>query len=108
MKIFEIDKLVASLQGYIETKIELLKLDAKDELSLMVSRLLVFGLLIFFGCMSILFFSFSMAYYLNELLESSLMGFLIIGLFFLLFLVSLYFLKDRILKKVSKSIDLDE
>ena len=33
MKIFDLDKLIDSLTGYLETKVELIKHDAKEELS---------------------------------------------------------------------------
>ena len=104
MKFFEIDKLVASLQGYIETKIELVKLDAKDGLQLLVARIFVIAILVFAALMTLLFLSLGLSQFFNQVLKSTIYGYMIIGAVYLMVFIVLIGNKDRIIQKVSESI----
>lgn len=108
MKFFEIDKLVASLQGYIETKIELVKLDAKDELQLLVARIFVIAILVFAALMTLLFLSLGLSQFFNQVLKSTIYGYMIMGAVYLMVFIVLIGNKDRILQKVSESIKKDD
>ena len=99
MKIFEIDKLVASIQGYVETKVELVKLDAKEELSSWVAKLTVLFFLVLSTIMALMFFSFGLAVFLNFLLQSSVWGYLIVGFLYSLILALVFSRRDKILSR---------
>ena len=46
-KFFKVDSLISNLTGYVETRIELLKVEAKEELSKGLSQVIIFLLLAF-------------------------------------------------------------
>ena len=104
LKIFDIDRLLASLQGYIETKVELVKLDAKEELQSVIAKLLVLGILVILGLLTVLFLSFGIAYFLNDLLDSNIWGFAIVGVLYLLGSILVFTNRDRILGRIDESI----
>lgn len=104
LKIFDLDRLIASLQGYIETKVELVKLDAKEELQSVITKFLVLSLLVILVLLTVVFFSIGLAYFLNDLLGSNIWGFAIVGLLYLLSSILVFSNKDRILKKIDESI----
>ncbi len=108
MKIFEIDKLVASLQGYIETKVELVKLDAKDELQTLIAKLFVIAIL---GCgilLSVFFLSMALVSLLSELFDNAALAYLSVGVLYVLVSAIIYSSKDRVLKSITKSIKENE
>lgn len=104
MKIFEIDKLIASVQGYVETKMELVKLDAKEEFQSVAAKFFVLSLMVITGLMTLLFLSIALSFFLNSLLESNSWGFLIVGALYLIITILVFSNKERILEKVGESI----
>ena len=108
MKIFDIDKLVASLQGYIETKIELLKLDAKDEFQALLSKLF---LIVILGCsafLSIIFLSMALASLLSSLYGNAALAYLTVGALYIIIAVVIYAYRYRVLASINKSIEENE
>ncbi len=96
MKLFDLDKLLNTLTGYIETKIELLKLDAKDELENLISKLLVSSIIVVCALIAISLLSFGLSQVLNGYLKSSYLGFLIVGVFYLLIAIVVLSKKDNL------------
>lgn len=86
-KMFKIDGLLDNAKGYIDAKIQMIKLEAQEKISKIVSTLLVIILVLFMSMMVLLFFTLALANYLNSLFDSSYIGFVILGLFFLLMVV---------------------
>lgn len=84
MKLFNIDKLVENLTGYIETKIELVQLDVKEELIQIVAKALAYSIISLFGILALVFISLGLGALLNDYLQSSYQGYLILGLFYLI------------------------
>ena len=87
--------LIEDLTGYIEDKAELYKLEFKEELSYILSKLLVLMLLSFVFLVFFVFATITLGSYLNQLLGSTYYGHLIITLFYLLIFVLIYIFKDR-------------
>lgn len=83
MKLFDLEKLIDTLTGFLETKIELIKLDAKEEISGLIAKALVFVLLSIFALLAILFLSISLSVVLNSYLESGYLGFVVVGIIYL-------------------------
>ncbi|RNI26926.1 phage holin family protein [Rufibacter latericius] len=83
------DSIIANLMGYIDTRIDLVKLDLQTKLkSIFVST--VHGVLLgLVGLMVLLFLNIFLALLLNDLLDSRFWGFGIITLFYLILLVIL-------------------
>ena len=104
MKLFDLEKLVNTLTGYLETRIELLKIDVKEGLSIAITKLIVVCLLSLFGFF-ILFFAFlGVAALLNEVLDSAYWGYFISATFFGLALVVVLMLREKIADKIRQEV----
>ena len=82
--LFHIDRLIDHLIGFVETRFEILKLEAKEESVKVIARLLTMAVIVLFGTLFFIFFSFALAIYLNQVTGSPYMGFVILAAFFLL------------------------
>lgn len=102
MKLFDLDKLLETLTGYIETKIELLKLDAKEELSVAMARLATLLVIAASALLAVFFLSFGMAYLLNQYLDSSYLGFVFVGGLYLILAALVYSRKEAIKSKLKR------
>ncbi|WP_181304876.1 phage holin family protein [Rufibacter sp. XAAS-G3-1] len=83
------DSIIANLMGYIDTRIDLVKLDLQTKLkSIFVST--IHGVLLgVVGLLMLLFLNIFLAMWLNDLLDSRFWGFGIVTLFYLILLVIL-------------------
>lgn len=63
---------------YVEVKSEILKAHAKDQLVQIITRLLVLFILAALVLFVLLLGSFALSFYLNEVLESSYLGFILV------------------------------
>ncbi|MFY0594158.1 phage holin family protein [Roseivirga sp.] len=100
MKILDLDKLVSNLTGYIETKIELVQIDVKEELTEKITKLVTFAIIALFVLLSVLFLSFAISALLNDYLGYPFLGYLIVGAFYLLLGVVFFLLKGKVLDNV--------
>ncbi len=101
LNFLKLDGLIEHLAGYFETRVELLKVEAKEEGVRLGSKLLL-GLLIAFTVVFFLLLgSFATAYAIGEKLGTSI-GFVIVGGFYLLITVLLVVFKDAITTKFEK------
>ena len=81
MSFFENNRLVELVKGYIETKIELIKLDFKETIEGLFNRIFSFLLIAGLLIIGILLVLFGISEILNKILESDYLGYLITGLF---------------------------
>ena len=102
LKLFDLDKLLDTLTGYIETKIELLKLDAKEELSAAMIKLAVLLLVAACILLAIAFLSFGIASLLNQYLDSSYLGFVGVGGLYLILAALVYSQKEAITSRLKR------
>jgi uncharacterized membrane protein YqjE len=82
--LFHIDRLIDHLIGFVETRFEIFKLEAKEESVRVIARLITMAVIVLFGTLFFIFFSFALAIFLNQVTGSPYMGFAIIAAFFLL------------------------
>ncbi|MDB4447778.1 phage holin family protein [Roseivirga sp.] len=104
MGLFDFDKLVETLTGYLETKIELLKLDAKEELSGFIAKSLIFLFVLVFAFLTLLLFSLGLSSVLNSYLGSSYLGFLIVGVIYLTLALLVYSQRSTLVNKVKREV----
>lgn len=104
MKLFDLDKLINTLTGYIETRIELLKIDVREGLSFVITKLVFVGILSLFGFFIVLFLFLGLAAILNKELESHFWGYLIVAAFFGLVLFIALLLKGKIADRIREEI----
>ena len=82
LKFLRLDGIIKNVTGYVETRIALVKIEIREEVAVILSRGLMIMFMIMIGFMFLLFLSLGLAQYLNTLLESSFVGYMIIALFF--------------------------
>jgi uncharacterized membrane protein YqjE len=77
--LFNINKLTSNISDYIDTRVELIKLDTQEQIVKAV--IIMFELLIVFVIVTItmVFLNLTLAYYLNSVLQSSYTGFMIVA-----------------------------
>jgi hypothetical protein len=84
LQLFKTGTIVDTVQGLFQSKIENLKMDFYKKLSDVLASIVLIIIISFVGLMMMLFLGFGLSFYLNILLDSSYLGFLIVGgLFFI-------------------------
>ena len=89
----KVGEIVQTVKGLVETKVDLMKLELQEEFLGVIARLI---LLVMIGSMlllALLFFSLALAFYLSSVTGHPFMGFLIVGLIFLLVLFGLFYVR---------------
>lgn len=90
-----IGEIIQTIKGIVETKVEMVKLEIQDQISGILSRLVILVLMGVSLVLVLLFMSLSLAFYLSQYFESPHMGFLMVGVLYLLILVILYLIRDN-------------
>lgn len=88
LNFLKLDSIFEDLTAIVETKVELLKIELKEEVAKAVTKLiggLFFGIMVFF---IIIFLSITIATFINHWLSSTYIGFAIVTLFYLLLLIA--------------------
>lgn len=83
-KLLKIDKLFQNLTGYIETQIELIKLDLKEQAEGSMFRLIQMVLILMLMFVFLIFLSIAIAISINILTESKIFGYLFMALLYLI------------------------
>jgi uncharacterized membrane protein YqjE len=87
-----LDSIVENLSGFVEKKIEIYKIEFKEEAARAGAKLVVMFVLALALFMAVFFFTVGLAAILNNVLESTYLGFLIMAGFYLLIVVVFIFL----------------
>ncbi|HEY9116815.1 MAG TPA: phage holin family protein [Roseivirga sp.] len=104
MKIFDFNKLTETVSAYIETRIELLKLDIKEEMSKAIAKSMTWGVILICGLTALLFLSLGLALLFNELLNSGYYGYWIVAGIYLIVAAVIYISRDSLERKFSKEV----
>lgn len=92
LKFLKIENLVQSISGYVETKVELFKIEIREEVAKVTSTALMVALVILFALLALFFLSFGLAGFLNSRYESTHVGhWIVAGIYSLLGLILLIF-----------------
>ena len=103
LKFFKIDGFVENLGNYLETRVELFKIELKEEVSKSASRLSILLLLALLFLICISFLSVALAFWIATA-TSNIIGFATVGGLYLMLSVTLLIFKDRISYSVEKII----
>ena len=98
-KFFKVDSIIENLTGYVETRVELLKVEAKEEVAKGVSNLVVYALLAFVFALVLVFISVAIALKIGESL-GSFAGFGIVGAIYLVAGVVLAFYRQTLISNI--------
>lgn len=94
-KFLRLDNLINSLTGYVETRVELLKIEVREEVVKVVSYGLTIGMGILLVVLMLVFFSIGLANYLSAQYGTTFTGYWIVsGSYAFFFLVVLLFRKN--------------
>lgn len=94
-KFFKVDSLISNLTGYVETKIELVKVEAKEELSKGLSKALFAFMVAFVFAVVLIFLSAGVALLLSEY-WGPIAGFGVVAGFYLIVGVALIVMRNKI------------
>lgn len=92
--IFNIDRMIDHLAGFLETRLEILKLDFKEESVRVIAKLITMAVIALFGTLFFIFFSVALGIYLNQVLGSAYLGFVILAVCFLLLFILVLIVKE--------------
>ncbi len=101
LDIFRIKSIVNALIGFIETKVELYKIQFKEEIAKALSILALVIIFSMVGMLFVLFLSHFISRLLNDLFESQYLGFLIVTGFYLVGIIVVYLLRARIADSIT-------
>jgi hypothetical protein len=103
--ISDLNKLYEAGKKYLEVRIELLKLDARDQLShyfVKFSFLVGGGLLVL---SVLLFLALGLAFYINEVFQSNYLGFFIVaGIFFFVMVLIISLRNNKAIQRIFQTI----
>jgi hypothetical protein len=103
MKFFKLDGLASNFTGYLEARVELLKLEIKEDIAKGLSKVILFILVAFVFTLFVFFVSMAVAYKLGEFV-GPFGGFAIIAGVYLLVGLVLYLKRDAISKTIEKQV----
>jgi uncharacterized membrane protein YqjE len=100
-KFLKLDHLVSNLTGYVETKLELLKLELKENLASGIGTAITYLILSFVFAMVLLFISLGVAIVLDDTL-GRFVGFAIVAGFYLIIGLILFANREALNKKFTR------
>lgn len=103
IKFFKLDSMASNLTGYVEARMELLKIEIKEDVARGVSKVVVFVVLAFAFMLFIFFISVGLAYWIGESLGAP-AGFAIVSAVYLLIAIILFVKRDDISHKIEKQV----
>jgi protein-S-isoprenylcysteine O-methyltransferase Ste14 len=103
LKFFKLDGLVNNLTGYIETRIELMKYEVKEDMAKALAKVSILLLLAVFFVFFLLFASAAVAHKIGESL-GSFAGYGIVASFYFILLLLIIILRDPISKGLEKKL----
>ncbi len=88
LKFFHLDNLVQNLTGYVEDRIELMKIEIREDVAKAMARTLLIVVLFLLGFLFLVFLSVGLAHFLNSFFDASYAGYwLVAGIYGLIFLI---------------------
>lgn len=103
IKFLKLENLVGNLTGYVETRIELMKYEVKDDISRVAARAGLYLVIAAMATFFILFFSIAVAMVLSEKL-GSFWGFSIVSFFYIAIAIALVLMRDPITQRLEKTV----
>jgi uncharacterized membrane protein YqjE len=95
VKMLRLDNLLENLSGYLEARMELFKVEIREDLARTLSRAIVYIGIGFCGFMLLVFFSIGFALFLHRYFEDEYVGYMIVaGLYAIVFFLFFIFRKD--------------
>lgn len=103
LKFLKLEGLINNLTGYLETRVELLKIEVKEEVAKLLSKTVIGLLLAFVLFFFLILLSFALSYYLG-LYVGVVGGFLIVSSFYLLVGILVFIFRHDITTIIEKQL----
>ena len=107
LSFLNVDPIINDLIAIVEAKVELLKIELKEEAAKLATKVISIVVLAVLVILIVLFFSFTVATLLNEIINSQFWGYAIVTGFYLLLLIAFKLFKvgDRLERKIEASLN---
>jgi len=93
-KLLRLDNLMENLSGYAESRLELYKLEIREDVAKVLSKAIIYGFIGILGMLFLVFFSVGLAHFLNVFLAGAFIGYWIVaGLYAVALLIFMIFRK---------------
>lgn len=102
MKFLKLDALIDNVVGYLEARVELMKMEVREEVATVLTRGLVIMVLFLVGFLCVLFLSLGLAQYLNTFFEGEYAGYMLTAGLFGIILLVLVLLRKTLFKMLEK------
>ena len=96
LKFLHLDNFIQNITGYVEARIELMKVEIKEDVAKAISRGLVSIAMLLIGFMFLVFFSVGLAHYINEFFDKPYAGYWSVAGLYAIILVFLVVFKGKI------------
>lgn len=103
LSFLNIESIVDNFTGLVEKKVELFKIEFKEDAAKAGARIVVISILALSLFMAVLFISIGISFVIGKFLNNEMLGFFIIGLFYLILVILFLFLKDFL--NINKSLE---
>jgi len=104
LKFLKLDSLIEHLTGFVETRIELMKVEVQEELARVLSRALVFMVISSVLTLFILLFSMAVSYEIGERL-GNFWGFTLVAGFYLVIGLVIFLFRAQIFERVEETLE---
>jgi uncharacterized membrane protein YqjE len=101
-KFLKLDGLIENVSGYIEARVQLLKIEVREDVAKAMTRALMFGFILLLAFLFIVFFSIGLALFLNRYFADSFVGFWIVAGFYLFLFLLAAALRKQIHQKLER------
>lgn len=98
-KFFKVDSLLGNLTGYVETRVELLKVEVKEDLSKGLAQAVAYLFIWFILALFLTFFSIGIALLLGKSI-GNVAGFSIVAAIYLISGLILWFSREKVISKL--------
>lgn len=103
LSFLNIESIVDNFTGLVEKKVELFKIEFKEDAAKAGARIVVISILALSLFMAVLFISIGISFVIGKFLNNEMLGFFIIGLLYLILVILFLFLKDFL--NINKSLE---
>lgn len=94
-KFLKLDNLVDNISGYIEARVELIKIEIREDVARFLARAILMMITLFLALLVLLFCSIGLAHFLNALLDHPTAGYWIVaGIYGVPCLILIFFRKS--------------
>ena len=96
LKFLKLDSLVNHVTGYVEARIELMKVEMREDIARTVARAIVLVALLFAGFLCLLFLSIGLAHFIIAYVQSAYIGYWSVAILYGVFFILLFLFRKPI------------